>query len=113
MLARLGPGTRASSASSCTARPEDADALWSAVVEAGRPHGLLPIGLSAIETLRIESGLLFPDIDYFPHQTDPFEVRLDHVIKLDKPGDFIGRDALRRDRRRGDAAAADHAADRG
>ena len=75
--------------------PEDAEALWNAVLEAGRPHGLRPIGLSAIETLRIESGLLFPDIDYFPHQTDPFEVRLDNVIKLDKAADFVGRDALR------------------
>ncbi len=75
--------------------PEDAPALWRAVLEAGRPHGIRPIGLSAIETLRIESGLLFPDVDYFPHQTDPFEVRLDNVIKLDKPGDFIGREALR------------------
>jgi aminomethyltransferase len=76
-------------------RPDDAARLWHAVLEAGRPHGIRPIGLSAIETLRIESGLLFPDIDYFPHQTDPFEVRLDNVIKLDKPGDFVGRDALR------------------
>ena len=75
--------------------PDDAEVLWSAVLDAGRPHGLMPIGLSAIETLRIESGLLFPDIDYLCGQTDPFEVRLDHVIKLDKPGDFIGRDALR------------------
>ena len=77
-------------------KPDDAPALWSAIVEAGRPHGLRPIGLSAIETLRIESGLLFPDIDYFPHQTDPFEVRLDNVVKLDKPGDFVGKDALRK-----------------
>jgi aminomethyltransferase len=75
--------------------PDDAEALWNVVLEAGRSHGIRPIGLSAIETLRIESGLLFPDIDYFPHQTDPFEVRLDNVIKLDKPGDFVGRDALR------------------
>jgi aminomethyltransferase len=75
--------------------PDDAEALWNAVLEAGQPHGIRPIGLSAIETLRIESGLLFPDIDYFPHQTDPFEVRLDKVVKPDKPGDFVGRDALR------------------
>jgi aminomethyltransferase len=75
--------------------PDDATALWDAVRAAGAPAGLLPIGLSAIETLRIESGLLFPDIDYFPHQTDPYEVRLDNVIKLDKAADFVGRDALR------------------
>ena len=77
-------------------KPDDASALWHAVIKAGETHGLKPIGLSAIETLRIESGLLFPDIDYFPHQTDPFEVRLDNVIKLDTGNDFVGRDALRR-----------------
>jgi aminomethyltransferase len=57
---------------------------------------MLPIGLSAIETIRIECGLLFPDIDYFPHKTDPFEVRLDKMVKLDKPGDFVGKAALTR-----------------
>lgn len=77
----------------CT--PENAEELWHVVLEAGRSHGMRPIGLSAIETIRVESGLLFPDIDYFPHQTDPFEVRLDKMVKLDKPGDFVGRDALR------------------
>ena len=85
-------GIPAGSASSCL-RSEDAERVVGR--ERGQPHGLRPIGLSAIETLRIESGLLFPDVDYFPHQTDPFEVRLDNVIKLDKTGDFIGRDALR------------------
>jgi aminomethyltransferase len=77
----------------CTA--ENAEDLWHAVLDAGRAHGMRPIGLSAIETIRIESGLLFPDIDYFPHQTDPYEVRLDRMVKLDKPGDFVGRGALR------------------
>jgi aminomethyltransferase len=77
-------------------KPEQAADLWNAVLEAGRPQGALPIGLSAIETLRIESGLLFPDIDYFPHKTDPYEVRLDRMVKLDKPGDFVGKDALKR-----------------
>jgi aminomethyltransferase len=77
-------------------KPDNAADLWNAVLEAGRPNGMLPIGLSAIETLRIESGLLFPDIDYFQHKTDPFEVRLDKLVKLDKPGDFIGQAALKR-----------------
>jgi aminomethyltransferase len=77
-------------------KPEDAADLWNAVLGAGEPHGIKPIGLSAIETLRIESGLLFPDVDYFPHQTDPYEVRLDNVIKPDKPGDFVGKDALKK-----------------
>jgi aminomethyltransferase len=77
-------------------KPEQAAELWNAVLDAGRPQGTLPIGLSAIETIRIESGLLFPDIDYFPHKTDPYEVRLDKMVKLDKPGDFVGKEALRR-----------------
>jgi aminomethyltransferase len=77
-------------------KPDDAADLWNAVVEAGKPHGMRPIGLSAIETIRIESGLLFPDVDYFQHQTDPFEVRLDKVVKLDRPGDFVGKEALKR-----------------
>ena len=73
----------------------DAETLWHAVRAAGEPHGIRPVGLSAIETLRIESGLLFPDIEYFQHQTDPYEVRLDKVVKLDKATEFVGRDALR------------------
>jgi aminomethyltransferase len=77
-------------------KPENAADLWNAVLEAGRPQGMLPIGLSAIETIRIESGLLFPDVDYFQHKTDPFEVRLDKLVKLDKPGEFIGKEALAR-----------------
>jgi len=77
-------------------RPDDAADLWNAVLRAGAEYGLRPIGLSAIETLRIESGLLFPDVDYFPHQTDPYEVRLDNVVKPDKPGDFLGKEALRK-----------------
>ena len=75
-------------------KDEDAEDLWAAVLDAGRPQGMLPIGLSAIETIRIESGLLFPDIDYFPHKTDPYEVRLDRMVKLEGRGDFIGKEAL-------------------
>jgi aminomethyltransferase len=74
--------------------PADGPDLWHAVMRAGQQHGLRPIGLSAIETHRIESGLLFPDVDYLTGETDPFEVRLDHVVKVDKPGDFVGKDAL-------------------
>lgn len=94
MLSRTGYSGELGYELYCAA--DDAPALWHAVVGAGEPLGLRPIGLSAIETLRIESGLLFPDVDYFPHRTDPFEVRLDNVVKLDKPGEFVGRDALRR-----------------
>src|SRR5439155_11968976 len=45
------------------------------------------------ETLRIESGLIFIGYDYFQHETDPFDVSLDKVIRLDT-GDFNGKRAL-------------------
>ena len=70
-------------------RPEHADALWSAVIGAGAR----PYGLSAVETLRIESALIFIGYDYFQHQTNPFDMSLDKVIRLDT-GDFSGKKAL-------------------
>jgi glycine cleavage system aminomethyltransferase T len=49
--------------------------------------------LAAVETLRIESGLIFIGYDYFQHETDPFDVSLDKVVRLDT-GDFHGKGAL-------------------
>jgi glycine cleavage system T protein (aminomethyltransferase) len=71
----------------CT--PETAEDLWRVLTEAGAK----PYGLAAVETLRIESGLIFIGYDYFQHETDPFDVSLDKVIVLDK-GDFHGKRAL-------------------
>jgi aminomethyltransferase len=47
--------------------PEHAEDLWAAVTGAGAR----PYGLAAVETLRIESGLIFIGYDYFQHETDP------------------------------------------
>jgi aminomethyltransferase len=69
--------------------PEHAEDLWAAVTAAGAK----PYGLAAVETLRIESGLIFIGYDYFQHETDPFDMSLDKVIRLDA-GDFHGRSAL-------------------
>jgi aminomethyltransferase len=69
--------------------PEHADDLWRALSDAAA-H---PYGLAAVETLRIESGLIFIGYDYFQHETDPFDVSLDKVIRLDT-GDFHGKAAL-------------------
>ena len=55
--------------------------------------GAAPYGLAAVETLRIESGLIFIGYDYFRHETDPFDVSLDKVVRLDT-GDFHGKRAL-------------------
>src|SRR5438034_3094201 len=66
-----------------------APALWAALTGAGAT----PYGLAAVETLRIESGLVFIGYDYVQHETDPYDVSLDKVVRLDA-GDFHGRQAL-------------------
>lgn len=74
--------------------PDDGPALWDAVWEAGRPHGMLPLGLDAIDMLRIESGLVFAGYD-FSDQTDPYEAGIGFTVPLkSKEDDFVGRDAL-------------------
>jgi aminomethyltransferase len=55
--------------------------------------GARPYGLAAVETLRIESGLIFIGYDYFQHETDPFDMSLDKVIRFDTD-DFHGKSAL-------------------
>lgn len=69
--------------------PDDAEALWAAVVGAGAK----PYGLAAVETIRIESGLIFIGYDYFQHETSPLDMGLDKLIRLDKDS-FSGKAAL-------------------
>ncbi|MFC8922875.1 glycine cleavage system aminomethyltransferase GcvT [Cellulosimicrobium sp. NPDC057127] len=76
-----------------------ASALWRTVLAAGRPHGLVPAGLSARDSLRLEAGM-----PLYGHELDttttPYEAGLGRVVKLDKtaadgaPLPFVGRDAL-------------------
>ena len=68
--------------------------LWQAIMEAGQAHGLLPVGLGARDTLRLEARYLLYGQD-MDETTNPFEVGLGWITKLDK-GEFIGRDALTR-----------------
>jgi aminomethyltransferase len=72
-------------------RPDGAEDLWRTLTEAGAT----PYGLAAVETLRIESGLIFIGYDYFQRETGPFDMSLDKVIRLDTR-DFHGKDALTR-----------------
>lgn len=66
--------------------------IWDAVMEAGRPYGIKPIGLGARDTLRLEKGfcLYGNDID---DTTSPIEAGLGWITKFDK-GDFTDRDLL-------------------
>ncbi|MXW89680.1 MAG: DUF1989 domain-containing protein, partial [Acidimicrobiaceae bacterium] len=74
--------------------PSDAPAVWDAIFEAGADHGLIPMGLAALDILRIESGLVFAGYE-FCDQTDPYEAGIGFTVPLKtKEDDFIGRDAL-------------------
>src|SRR3989440_8640054 len=72
--------------------PVDVPKLWNDLLAAGKPHGLLPAGLGARDTLRLEAGFCLYDHE-LTEQINPLEARLGWTVKFDK-GDFIGRDAL-------------------
>ncbi len=69
--------------------------LWDALWRAGEAHGLAPVGLGARDTLRLEAGMPLYGNDLDP-SVNPYEANLGRVVRLDKPIDFVGRDALRR-----------------
>jgi aminomethyltransferase len=74
--------------------------LWDALMAAGSASGLAAIGLGARDTLRLEAGmpLYGNELD---RTTNPYEANLGRVVKLDKPGDFVGRAALEKVAREG------------
>ncbi|WP_127360618.1 glycine cleavage system aminomethyltransferase GcvT [Actinacidiphila soli] len=74
--------------------PADAEKLWQAITEAGSPAGLVPCGLSCRDTLRLEAGMPLYGHELTADLT-PFDAGLGRVVKFDKPGDFVGREALR------------------
>jgi aminomethyltransferase len=79
--------------------PGDAARLWAELMEAGQHEKLAPCGLGARDSLRLEMAyrLYGSDLD---DETTPLEAGLGWVVKLDK-GDFVGRDALLRQREQG------------
>ncbi|MFN7961149.1 MAG: glycine cleavage system aminomethyltransferase GcvT [Thermoanaerobaculia bacterium] len=79
--------------------PADAPEIWRRLLEVGGPVGLVPTGLGARDTLRLEAAMALygHEIDSL---TSPWEAGLDWVVKLDK-GDFLGRAALVAQKERG------------
>jgi aminomethyltransferase len=77
----------------------DGPALWEALLRVGGPAGLVPVGLGARDTLRLEAGLTLygNDID---ETTTPLEAGLDRWVKLDGR-EFLGASSLRAQRRMG------------
>ena len=73
--------------------PGEAPGLWDALVAAGTGRGLLPVGLGARDTLRLEAGLRLYGQD-MDEGVDPFSCGLAWTVRLHK-GDFIGASRLR------------------
>jgi aminomethyltransferase len=72
--------------------PDRASTLFEKLIEAGKPHGLQPVGLGARDTLRLEARMMLygNDID---ETTTPFEAGISYTVDLAKDG-FIGKAAL-------------------
>lgn len=79
--------------------PDSAVKVWNTILEAGKEADIEPCGLGARDTLRLEAGMCLygNDID---ENTSPLEARLSFVVKFEK-GDFVGRDALLRQKEEG------------
>jgi aminomethyltransferase len=71
---------------------DQAEHVWTTLLDAGEEQGLKPAGLGARDTLRLEAGLCLHGND-ITEETNPYEAGLGWLVKLDK-GDFIGRETL-------------------
>jgi aminomethyltransferase len=72
-------------------RSADALQLWDAIVDAGRAHGLMPGSWTALNALRIDSGLLFYPLDMPEGDTTPWEVGMGWTIS--NKGEYRGKEA--------------------
>ena len=76
------------------AHPDDCEAVWNAIAEAGEEFNICPVGLNALDMLRIEAGLIFAGYE-FCDQTDPFEAGIGFAVPLKtKEDDFSGKESL-------------------
>lgn len=70
----------------------DPEMIWDRIMEAGAPKGLVPAGLGARDTLRLEMGYALYGND-ISHETHPLEAGLGWITKFDKGG-FLGKEAV-------------------
>jgi glycine cleavage system aminomethyltransferase T/glycine/D-amino acid oxidase-like deaminating enzyme len=68
--------------------------VWDALLAAGRPLGIEPVGYKAVDSLRLEKGYRYWSTDLTPAE-NPYEAGLGFCVRLNK-GDFVGREALLR-----------------
>ncbi len=89
-------------------QPADAEAVWDALMEAGRNRAVRPVGSKALNMARIEAGFLLPNVDFvsaahtlYPGtERSPLELGLAWLVDFGK-GHFTGRRALLAERQRG------------
>lgn len=85
-----------------------AERLWDILMEGGRPYGITPVGMLALDMARLEAGFILIEVDYvsaekalIPSQKySPFEIGLGWTVQFDK-GNFVGRKALLEEKERG------------
>ena len=88
--------------------PNDALFIWDLLLEKGKPYGITPTGLQALDIARIEAGLILLDVDYISsrhaiiesRKSSPYELGLGWAVKMKKKY-FIGKQALEREITRG------------
>jgi aminomethyltransferase len=86
----------------------DGEVLWDALMAAGKPYGLIPAGMLALDLARVEAGLLLIEVDYVSarhaliqaQKSSPFQLGLGWTVDLAK-GNFVGRRALQEEKERG------------
>ena len=84
--------------------PNDALFIWDLLLEKGKPYGITPTGLQALDITRIEAGLILLDVDYISsrhaiiesRKSSPYELGLGWAVKMKKKY-FIGKQALERE----------------
>ncbi|RAK94521.1 Aminomethyltransferase folate-binding domain-containing protein [Aspergillus costaricaensis CBS 115574] len=67
--------------------------LWDILWQAGKPHGLVAAGRSAMNALRLEKGIRTYGVD-MTTEHDPLEAGVAHLVDLDKEEEFVGKAAL-------------------
>lgn len=90
---------------------KDALKVWDALMEAGHGYQISPVGILAMDMARVEAGLFMIEVDYTSsthawinaQKSSPYELSLDWTVNLDKPGYFVGRRALEREKKEGSA----------
>jgi aminomethyltransferase len=81
--------------------------LWDRLMATGKPYGITPVGLDALDIARVEAGFIMSGVDYFnahhclieSQKSTPYELDLGWLIDLDREP-FIGQAALQADHRR-------------